>query len=389
MAIPFVYNVRNVVQRPVATFTTAIGVGLTVAVLLAAMALAEGFRSTLVATGSPDNVMVMRKGADNEVSSGLALELASILRAHPNVATAADGRPLASFEMVTTTNMTRAGNKGRSNLKVRGVNLQDIAMRTEPKIVEGRAFTPGTDELIVGDRISSRFEHCRVGDVIKFQKREFKVVGRFTTGGSSFESELWGDAAVLMPVFHREGAYQIGVLRMKDPKGFAALKKQWEDDPRLGVDAEREIDFYTRQSSGTTGLIRGLGIFITVIMAVGALFGAANTMFAAVANRTREIATLLVLGFSPFAVMVSFVVESTLVALVGGVLGCLLALPINGITTSTTNFQSFSEVAFQFRVTPQLLVMALVFSAVLGALGGFFPALRAANQPLSRGLRGG
>ncbi|MCC6651617.1 MAG: ABC transporter permease [Candidatus Eisenbacteria bacterium] len=389
MAIPFVYNVRSVAQRPVAMLTTAIGVGLTIAVLLAAMALAEGFRSTLASTGSPDNVLVLREGAESEVTSGLSFDMASILRAHSNVALAAGGGPLASFEMVTTVNLPRVGQMGASNIKVRGVNMDDIGMRTTPTIVEGRTFTPGTDEIIVGDRISSRFVDCRVGDEVKLQKRPFKVVGRFTTGGSSFESEIWGDARVLMPVFHREGGYQMGVLRMKDPAAFEAMKQEWESDPRLGVHAQRERDFYESQSATTTGMIRGLGIFITVIMAIGALFGAANTMFAAVANRGREIATLLVLGFSPLAVMTSFVLESAMVALVGGALGCVLALPINGITTSTTNFQSFSEVAFQFRVTPQLLIAALVFSAVLGALGGFFPALRAANQPLARGLRGG
>lgn len=389
MAIPFAYNVRNVAQRPIATLNTAIGVALTIAVLLAALALAEGFRSTLSSTGSDANVLVLREGADSEVTSGLTLEMAAILAAHPNVAAAANGGPMASFEMVTTVNLPRIGQKGASNIKVRGVDLDDIGMRTTPRIVEGRAFTPGTDEIIVGNLISPRFEHCRVGDVITLQKRPLRVVGRFTSGGSSFESEIWGDARALAPVFHREGGWQIGVLRMKDPAAFDAMKREWEADPRLGVQARRESEFYASQSAGTTGLIRGLGIFITSIMAIGALFGAANTMFAAVANRRREIATLLVLGFSPRAVMASFIAESMLVALVGGALGCILALPINGITTSTTNFQSFSEVAFQFRVTPQLVVAALVFSAILGALGGFFPALRAANQPLSRGLRGG
>jgi ABC-type lipoprotein release transport system permease subunit len=261
-------------------------------------------------------------------------------------------------------------------------------MRAQPTLVEGRMFTPGTDEIVVGAAIAPRFANCRVGDELKFQKRPFKVVGHFRAAGASFESEVWGDAKVLMPVFHREGGYQVVVLRMKDPARFAALKKELEGDPRLGVQVTRERDFYEEQSRATTALIRGLGIFITVIMAVGALFGATNTMFAAVSGRTREVATLLVLGFSPFAVMLSFVVESVLLALTGGVLGCLLALPINGITTSTTNFQSFSEVAFQFRVTPVLMVIALVFSAALGALGGFFPALRAARQAPAAALRG-
>jgi putative ABC transport system permease protein len=387
MALPFVYNVRNIIRRPVSTLTTAIGVGLTIAVLLAALALAEGFRTTLVTTGSPDNALVLRKGADNEISSGIGLESADILKAHTQVATGADGRPLASLEMLTTTNLSRVGQQGSSNVRVRGIDAATIGMRAEPRIVEGRMFTPGTDEVVIGATIAPRFANCRVGDELKFQKRPFRVVGHFTTSGASFESEIWGDAKVLMPVFHRSGGYQVVVLRMKDPSRFEALRKELEGDPRLGVQVLREPDFYAEQSQGTTLLIRGLGIFITAIMAIGALFGAANTMFAAVSGRTREIATLLVLGFRPGAVMLSFVIESMLVALVGGLLGCLLALPINGITTSTTNFQSFSEVAFQFRVTPPLIVAALVFSLVLGALGGFFPALRAARQTAAEALR--
>jgi len=193
---------------------------------------------------------------------------------------------------------------------------------------------------------------------------------------------------VLMPLFHREGGFAVGLMRMKDPAAFAALKTELEHDPRLGVDVKREDQFYAEQSQGVAMLVTVLGGFITVIMAVGAIFGAANTMFAAVSGRTREIATLLVLGFSPAAVMASFVAESVMISLVGGALGCLLALPINGITTSTTNFQSFSEVTFQFRVTPQLMLVALAFSVVLGVVGGFFPALRAAGQPIARTLRG-
>ncbi|MFI5371298.1 MAG: ABC transporter permease, partial [Candidatus Eisenbacteria bacterium] len=379
MAIPFVYNLRNVAQRPVSTGTTAIGIGLTVAVLLAAMALAEGFHATQGSTGSTANAMVLRKGADNEISSGIALDAADILKGEPWVAPGPDGRPLASLEMLTTTNLTRVGQTGSSNIRVRGVDLASIGVRAQPKIVEGRMFTPGTDEVVVGATIAPRFSDCRVGDVIRFQRRGFRVVGHFTTGGSSFESEIWGDAAVLMPVFHREGGYQVAVLRMRDPARFEAIKKEVEGDPRLGVQVQRESEFYAEQSRALTTLIRGIGIFITLIMAVGALFGAANTMFAAVSGRTREIATLLVLGFSPWAVMVSFMVESMLIALAGGVLGCLIALPINGITTSTTNFQSFSEVAFRFRVTPALMLAALIFSAGLGLAGGLVPALKASR----------
>ena len=389
MAIPFVYNLRNVAQRPVATITTAIGIGLTVAVLLAAMSLAEGFRATQSSTGSTDNALVLRKGADNEISSGITLAAADILRGDPNVALGPDRRPWASLEMLTTTNLTRVGQTGSSNIRVRGVDLATIGVRATPKLIEGRMFAPGTDEIVVGAAIAPRFANCAVGDVIRFQKRTFKVVGHFTTAGSSFESEIWGDPVVLMPVFHREGAYQVAVLRMKDPSRFDAFRRTLEGDPRLGVQVERESEFYAEQSRALTALIRGIGIFITLIMAIGALFGAANTMFAAVSGRTREIATLLVLGFSPWSVMISFVIESVLIALAGGVLGCLIALPINGITTSTTNFQSFSEVAFRFRVTPPLMVTALVFSAAIGVAGGFVPALKASRQSLAAALRRG
>jgi ABC-type lipoprotein release transport system permease subunit len=220
-----------------------------------------------------------------------------------------------------------------------------------------------------------------------FQKRPFTVVGHFATGGSSLESEIWGDANVLMPVMHREDAYQVALFRMKDPSQFDALKRLIERDPRLGVQADREDRFYAEQSAALTAVLGVVGVFITVIMSVGALFGAANTMFASIGARTREIATLLVLGFRPGAIMVSFVIESVLIGVIGGVLGCLIALPINGITTSTTNFQSFSEVAFAFRVTPLTLLIGLAFAAGMGLVGGFLPALRASRQSLAAALR--
>lgn len=386
MAIPIVYNVRNVIQRPVGTLTTAAGIGLTVAILIAALALAEGFRLTLATSGSPANVLVLRKGADSEISSGISREETAILRSLPDVATGPDGRPLFSAEMVVVSNLRRVGQPGSSNLKLRGVDLPSLAVRGAPVIVAGRMFTPGTDEVVVGRAIAGRFEHCRVGDEIVFQKRPFKVVGHFATGGSSFESEIWGDANVLMPVMHRD-AYQVVLFRMKDPSRFEALRRVITGDPRLGVEPEREDRFYADQSRALTTLLRTVGVFITVIMSVGALFGAANTMFASIGARTREIATLLVLGFRPGAIMVSFVIESVLIALVGGALGCLIALPINGITTSTTNFQSFSEVAFAFRVSPAILLTGMIFAAAMGLIGGFLPALKASRQPLAAALR--
>ena len=386
MAIPFNYNFRSVMRRPISTFTTALGIGFTIAILIAALALAEGFRSTLTSAGSPQNVLILRKGADSEISSGIARDAAAILRSLPDVAQAQGGGPLASAEMVVVSNLKRIGQPGSSNVLLRGVDLASVGVHSTPTAVEGRMFTPGTDEVIVGRRVAGRFERCRVGDELIFQKRPFKVVGHFEANGSSHESEIWGDANVLMPVMHRDG-YQTVIFRMRDKVRFPAIKKLIEEDPRLGVQANREDEFYAEQSKTLTGLLTTVGIFITVIMSIGALFGAVNTMFASVGSRTREIATLLVLGFRPAAVMASFVVESVIIALLGGAIGCLLALPINGLTTSTTNFQSFSEVAFAFRVTPGILLNGMLFAGVLGVLGGFLPALGAARQTLASALR--
>jgi len=386
MAIPISYNVRNVLQRPVSTLTTAVGIGLTVAIFIGALALASGFRAAMISTGSKNNAIALRKGADSEISSIVTREGASIIRAHPAIAVGPDGRPMASAELVVVTNKQRLGQPGSSNVNVRGVDPSAMTVRSQIKIVEGRMFTPGTDEVVVGRRIARRFANCGIGEKLRFQQRDFTVVGHFTADGSAFESEVWGDAAVLMPALDRD-AFQTLTFRLKDPAQFEGVKKELEADPRLQIQVRRESDFYAAQSELLTNLIRFMGVFITVIMAVGAIFGAMNTMYAAVGSRTREIATMLVLGFSPIAVMTSFMFESVFLSLVGGVIGCLLALPVNGITTGTTNFQSFSELAFAFRVTPAALIAGMIFAALMGVGGGFLPALRAARQPLARTLR--
>lgn len=389
MAIPIQYNLRNVIQRPIATLTTALGIALTVAILIGAFALANGFQAALKASGSSKNAIVLRKGADSEISSFVSREAAAIMRAHPAVAVGPDRRPLASAEAVVVTNKDRLGQAGSSNVTVRGIDVSAMQVRDELKITSGRMFTPGAYEVIVGRRIAPRFANCAVGDRIRFGQQDFEVVGHFASGGSSFESEIWGDAEVLIPALDRGNGYQTMILRMSDPARFDAIKSEFEKDPRLQVQVQRESAFYANQSEMLSTLLRGMGIFIVVIMAVGAVFGAMNTMFAAVGARTREIATLMVLGFRPGAIMVSFVIESVVIALIGGAIGCLIALPINGITTSTTNFQSFSEVAFAFRVTPDTLVAGLVFAGLMGLVGGFLPALKAARQPLSAALRKG
>lgn len=389
MAIPLVYNVRNVMKRPVSTITTALGVGLTVAIFIGALALAAGFRASLVSTGSPENALALRKGADSEISSGIGRDAANILRSNPDVAIGPDGRPLVSAELVVVTNKERIGQAGSSNVTVRGVDPAAIGVRGEVHVATGRMFAPGTDEVVVGRRIAPRFANCAIGDKIRFGQRDFTVVGHFSAGGSAFESEIWGDAAVLMPALDRDDAFQTVIFRMRDPKRFAAIKEQLEKDPRLQVQVKLERNFYAEQSELFTNLITGIGVFITIIMAVGAMFGAANTMVATIGSRTREIAILLVLGFSGWSIMMSFLFESILIALVGGVIGCLLALPMNGITSSTTNFQSFSEMAFQFQVTPTAMAAGIVFALAMGIVGGFFPAIGAGRQSIARALRGG
>ncbi|HEY2954647.1 MAG TPA: ABC transporter permease [Candidatus Eisenbacteria bacterium] len=387
MAIPISYNVRNVLQRPVSTLTTAVGVGLTVAIFIGSIALVSGFRAAMLETGSPANAIALRKGADSEISSGIGRDAANILRALADVAPGPDGRPLASPELVVVTNRERLGQPGSSNVNVRGVDASALALRDHVKIVEGRMFAPGTDEVIVGVRIAPRFANCAVGDRIRFGQRDFTVVGHFGAGGSAYESEIWGDNPVLMPALQRDDVFQSVTFRMRDPARFPALKKELEADPRLQIQLKRESEFYAEQSGLLARVVLPLGVFITIIMAVGAMFGAMNTMYAAVGARAREIATLLVLGFSPLAVLVSFVFESMFLALIGGAIGCLIALPLNGITTSTTNFQSFSEVAFAFRITPGALAAGMAFAAVMGLVGGFLPSLRAARQSIAISLR--
>lgn len=386
MGIPLSYNLRNLRQRPGSTLATALGIALVVAILVGALAMASGFEAALVETGSPNNLIVLRTGADSEISSSISHDGANILRDMPEVAPGPDGRPMASPELVVLANIRRLGQVGSSNVTLRGVDQEAFVLRDKVKVVAGRMFRPGTDEVIVGDRIARRFADCKIGDHLRFNKHDFTVVGQFTAAGTGFESEIWGDNAVLIPAMDRD-SYQSVTLRMRDPSQFAALKARLEKDPRLGVQVLTERKWYADQSELLAGVLRFAGVFLTLIMAVGAIFGAMNTMYAAVGARTREIATLMVLGFSPGDIRWAFVRESVFLSLIGGVIGCLIALPINAITTSTTNWSSFSEVAFAFRVTPVALAVGMIFAAGMGFFGGLLPALRAARLPLASGLR--
>ncbi len=385
MKIPLTYNVRSILQRPVSTASTALSIGLVVAVFVAMLALATGFRAALATTGSPDNVIVLRQGANDELSSGLSRETARIISSFSHVATGDDGLPLVSPEVYVLLNPDRKTG-GIGNVVARGVSERAFQVRKGIHIVTGRRFNSGASEVIIGRRIAERFVNMDLGDSLEFGGRKWAVVGHFDADGSGFESEVWGENEQFMPVF-RGQVYQSVIFRLDSGVTLDEAKRAMESDPRIQVSVRDEQDFYTSQSGILSTTLRIMAVFISTIMSIGAIFGAVNTMYAAVASRRSEIAVLLTLGFKPRSVLATFLAEAAVIALIGGLLGCLFALPINGLATSTTNWQSFSEVAFAFRVTPVLLVYGVVFALVMGVIGGFFPALRAARMPVVTALR--
>jgi putative ABC transport system permease protein len=388
VTIPLIYNARSVLQRPVSTAFTAVGIGLVVAVFIGMLALASGFRAALARTGSPENALVLRRGADSELSSGVDRASASIIAASPHVAAGPDGRPLVSPEVYVLIPLARRGadTTAVANVVVRGIGAAAWTVRQNIAIVAGAAPVSGRAEVCVGRKMAERFPNTDVGQTIHFGGRDWRVACQFTAGGSAFESEVWGENEQFMPVFRGE-VFQAVSFRLADPAAFDEAKRLLESDQRLTVDVHRESQFYAQQSQVLGRILEILALVITSIMAVGAVFGAINTMYAAVETRGPEIAVLLTLGFHPASVLLSFLVESSLIALAGGVIGILLALPINGMVTSTTNWASFSEIAFGFRVTPGLLLAGLVFAVVMGTVGGFFPAWRAARLPVVQALR--
>jgi len=385
MRIPLKYNLRNLAARKVSTILTALGIGLVSWVFIFTLALAGGFQAALRSTGSPKNAIVVRSGSTAELTSIIDRPSAAAIESEPEIARAPDGQPLATHELVVLWNLPRK-NGTSTNVVVRGVTAKSFALRPKVRLVQGRMFRPGLEEVVVGKLANERIAHCSIGDRIKLAGHEWSIVGVFDANGTSFDSEIWGDVELFMPVFDRP-VYQSVTFRLDEPSHFGAIQKRLEADPRMSVRVHHEDEFYAAQSATLATLLRGLGLFVTLIMALGAVFGALNTMYAAVGSRTKEIGTLLALGFSRGAVLVSFLLESVLLALFGGLLGCLLALPVNGMATSTTNFASFSEIAFRFQVTPQMLLSGMIFAAVMGALGGFFPSRNAARRVIVEALR--
>lgn len=380
------YNLRSMVVRKATAAMTAGGIAMVVAVFVMTLAIAQGFRATLVASGSPQNAIVLRKGATAETVSAVLRPDVPLVESLPQIARGPDGRPMASPELVVIISLPRVTDNQPANVPVRGVGVKAFDLRDHLTFTEGRRFTPGTREINVGRLATGRFKGLSLGSDVRFGSTTWKVVGVFTADDAAFESEVWGDADLMQPAFQRNG-YQSMTVRLADPSMFDSFKAAVEGDPRLMLQPQREQEYYTEQSRPVTTLISVFGTFVTLILSVGAMAGAMNTMYAAVAYRTREIGTLRALGFGRLRIVSAFLAESIALAFVGGIAGCILALPVHGLSTGTTNFSSFSEVAFKFRITPQLLVGGLIFAMVMGAIGGLLPAIRAARIPVARALR--
>ena len=387
MAIPISYNIRNLKLRKGLTIMTALGIALTVTTAVFIMALLAGLNRAFVSTGDPLNVLVLRKGSQAELSGGFDASLFPTLKTLPGVAKDNHGEPMASGEWVVAIVLPRKDGTGEVNVIVRGMMQDGLAIRPGVKLVEGRWFTPGQREVVVSSSIHKRFARANVGDTMQFGKGPWTVVGIFDAGGSAYESEVWGDVNQMASDFDRQGGFSSAYLRATDAVSADALKHRVSDDQRLRLEGMLETEYYAKQTrSGAP--IKYVGFLVAIIMAIGSSFAAMNTMYAAVAYRGREIATLRVIGFSRPAILTSFVLESLMLSFLGAVIGILLMLPFNGMTTGTSNQVTFSEVVFSLRMTPVVVVSAIIFGMIMGLFGGMAPAWHAARQNILNALRG-
>ena len=387
MAIPIIYNLRSVRARWTSAIVAVLGIAGTVGVFVAMLSLARGFKATLVSSGSENNAIIMRAGATSELTGGVTLDSVRIIQDAPGIAHGPEG-PLVTPEIVIVAPIPLISTGTDANVQVRGVSKNVLEIRRQIKMAEGRMFTPGLAEVVVGKNATKSYAGLTVGNTISLGSVRWKIVGVFDAGGSSFDSEVWADAHLLGPAYNRgENFFQSVTVRLASPDSLAQLKDAITADPRLNVDVTREIDYYSKQSNRLTLLITILGGLVAAIMAVGAVFGALNTMYSAVSERGREIATMRALGFGGPSVVFSFVLEALLISFAGGVLGCLAVLRLNGYTTGAMNLQTFSHVAFAFKITGELLVKGIFFALVMGVVGGLFPAIRAASLPISHALR--
>lgn len=386
-SVPVSYNFRSIRARWSSTIVAILGIAGTVGVFVAMLSLARGFKATLVASGSPGNALVLRAGSPSEMMGGVTLDSVRVVQDAPGVARDASG-PLVTQENVGVMPFPLISTGTDANVQVRGVAANVLHIRTFVKITEGRMFQPGLSELVAGKNASRTYAGLTLGNTVNFGGGRWKVVGIFDAGGSSFDSEIWCDSTILQRVMKRPpDIFQSVTAHLTSPEAFQQFKDSVTSDPRMNVDVTREIDYYAKQSTVMTRLITVLGGLVAAIMAIGAVFGALNTMYSAVAERGREIATMRAVGFSASNVILSFLFEALVIALVGGIIGCLAVLPLNGLTTQTMNFQTFSSLAFAFKITFGLLALGVLFALVMGILGGMLPAVRAAIRPVAVALR--
>jgi putative ABC transport system permease protein len=382
-----VLNIRTMAQRVAPSLVAIVGVTGVVAVFVAVLSMAEGFRATMARTGAADTVMVMRAGANTEMSSILQREDARVVGDAPGIRRTGDG-PIVSAELFVIVDLPKRSTNSTANVSLRGIQPQAYLVRDNFRIIEGRRFEFGRNEIIAGRGAASQFAGLEVGRVLEWGGNRWTVVGIFDAGGTVADSELWCDAGVLGPLYRRGPSFQVLRARLESPEAFDRLRAALTSDPRLNLQVQRESDYYAEQSQLIVTLIMTLGTVVGGLMGIGAVFGAVNTMYSAVAARTREIATLRALGFRAGPVVVSVLAEALLLALVGGIIGGVIAfLLFNGFRTSTVNWQTFSQVAFAFRVTPQLIVTGIAYALVMGLVGGLFPAIRAARLPVVSALR--
>jgi putative ABC transport system permease protein len=385
MAIPISYNLRNLAVRKTTTIMTALGVALTVAVLLADLALVNGLNSAFAASGDPLNVLVLRKGANSEINSGITRDIFEALKFTPGIARNAKGEPMASIEMVTVISLKSSESIGGMNVTVRAISPTGIAMR-HVKLAEGRWFRAGQREVVVGKSVAKRYPAAQIGRPLRFGKGQWQVVGIMDAGQGAINSEIWGDLAQVSSDFNRADALSSVLVRATSAEAVPALINSLNDDRRLNVDAISERDYYEEQTISAAP-VKFLGIFVAIIMAVGSCFAAMNTMYAAVARRAKEIGTLRVLGFSRGTILFSFFLESLVLSAIGGLIGILLVLPLDNVTTGIGNFITFSEIAFNFRISPTIMAIGIGFALVMGAIGGLFPARNAAKKEILVALR--
>ena len=387
MALPITYNIRSLVARWKITMLAIFGIGCVVAVFMVLLAMVSGFRTVLRATGNPNNGVVAQRGSMSELTSWVNRDPASFITADDRIARNASGQPMASCEMVVITSLARRSDGKAANVTVRGVTQNAFEVRNGIKIVQGRNFQPGLNEVIVGQKIHDRVTGVELGDKLRMQKRDWEVVGIFDAQGSSFESEIWADYNSAGQAFGRTAGCSSLTVRLRDVAALSKFDHDLQVNPNFQVALTPEIKYYEDQAGPVAGPLMAFAVFVAIVMGIGAVFGAMNTMYAIVAARTREVATLRALGFSRFSVLFAFVTESVFLSLVGGALGCALAMFANGYTAGTGQTASFSEIAFAFHITGGDIVAGMIFAGLMGLAGGLLPAFRAARMPISSALR--